>query len=141
MQHARDRERSVEAIRAFVGTPFFHRGRTRGGIDCVGLFVVQRAAVGLAPFVDPEYAPGICGDAMRAVLERFLVPIDPAAAELGDGLWMRVADDLPPSHIVIRSGPRRVIQSETSRGVVEHIFPASWMDRVVSAWRFPEWAI
>lgn len=37
----------VAAARALLGTRFLHQGRTRRGIDCIGLIVLAFAAVGV----------------------------------------------------------------------------------------------
>ncbi|HEQ98802.1 MAG TPA: hypothetical protein ENO22_05625 [candidate division Zixibacteria bacterium] len=41
-----EREQIIEEARSFLGVPFQHRGRSRSGLDCVGLLEL----VGLAVF-------------------------------------------------------------------------------------------
>lgn len=44
-------ERVIEEARGWVGTPFRHQGRSRDGVDCVGVLVVVARALGI-PHVD-----------------------------------------------------------------------------------------
>lgn len=42
------RDDIIAAAREYIGTPFRHQGRTKSGIDCVGLIILAAKARGLA---------------------------------------------------------------------------------------------
>lgn len=45
------REQIIETARTYVGTPYLHQGRSRSGIDCIGLVINVAATCGV---IDPE---------------------------------------------------------------------------------------
>jgi cell wall-associated NlpC family hydrolase len=131
---------SVNALRGYVGTRFAHGGRNDGGLDCAGLLYLQRLVCGLRPIDVPLYARGISGHDMSTILSEYMDQIEPTEALIGDALWYRIKGKLEPSHLLVVSGLGSVIHAHWRRGVVEHVMPESWFDRVVCGWRFLEWA-
>ncbi len=46
----------VEAAREWMGTPFRHQGRSKAGIDCVGLLILVGEKLGITDYEDkPNY--------------------------------------------------------------------------------------
>lgn len=79
----------VRAARAYLGVPWRHLGRTRAGVDCIGLVILAAADVGLSL---PDPAP----------YER-----EPQGARLLDGISAharRVASVKPGDILVFRMG-------------------------------------
>lgn len=141
----------VAEARRWVGTPFQHQQRLREvACDCIGLVGGVGIALGLLP-ADPQQLPGIDeftaygrqpdGVLFKAACDRYLVPIDVAAAEPGDVVamtWLRdphhigILTDHPAGGVAIvhalNAGPCRV---------VEHRLDARWRGRVLLAYSYP----
>lgn len=49
------RDQVVVAARRWIGVPWRHQGRTRAGIDCIGLLVLVAADLGLSAYDSPGY--------------------------------------------------------------------------------------
>src|SRR5690242_9974129 len=95
----------VTAARAYKGTPFLHRGRTRRGVDCVGLLVLAFRDCGYAP---PDFTlygrepsahgPGLTHYMVAALGEPVAVAPVPAHRLLpGDVIVMRFKKE--PHHV------------------------------------------
>ena len=140
----------VAEARRWVGTPFVHQGRVRGhGCDCGGLVGGIAVALGIVPadwwqiVFDPRfggYGRQPANGVLEAVCESFMSAIDPDAAEPGDVLLMRFADE--PQHLGIvadyRNGGLSIVHALSRVGsVVEHRLGGLWTWRIVGAYRMP----
>jgi cell wall-associated NlpC family hydrolase len=130
----------VVAARKFLGVPWRHLGRTRAGVDCIGLVLLAAREIGHDL---PDPAP----------YER-----KPQGARLVDGLARharRVADPLPGDVLVFRTGlfgghvgiatshrtygGAGVLHAyATHRHVVEQPLEAELQRELVGAWRLAE---
>jgi cell wall-associated NlpC family hydrolase len=128
----------VAAARAYLGTPFLHRGRTPVGLDCAGLVWRAYADLGvLLPDVRiygrEPYRNGLEAAMVRALGEP--VARHPAA---GDVLLIRF--DREPHHIGIAAdyphGGLSLLHAHGMAGcVVEHRLNKTWRDRIVAVFR------
>ena len=140
----------IEA-RQWLGTRYHHQAALKGvGCDCGGLVRGVGAETGLLSIDPQEWATyGNYGrlphpERMRATLARFLVPVPPSRARLGDIAWMQWRENLP-MHLAILSrididNPSRptIIHALSDNDqVIEHTFSKEWQDRVASWWRYP----
>lgn len=127
----------IAAARACDGTPFHHQGRQPGvGLDCVGLLIHAFGAAGYRTADSRGYARQPDPAAMRAALERVLVPAtgEPRA---GDVLYMRINRD--PQHLALVTGAGTIIHACANVGRVrEHRLDDRWRRRVVAVYRHPE---
>jgi len=73
--------RFVAAARDYVGVPFVHQGRGRGGLDCAGLVIAAARDCGLPVPPALRYAPLPPLALIEALLARHAAPI--AAWRLG----------------------------------------------------------
>lgn len=62
----------VEEARKWVGTPWRHQGRTRVGVDCVGLLVVCARAIGLEVEDRTDYGQSPTNDSLLRHLSSYL---------------------------------------------------------------------
>lgn len=118
------KERFAAIARTYLGTPWKHEGRTRNGIDCVGLVLVAAREAGLTV---PEDVTNYARTPTRAdLLRRFeehCVHKDLKNVAVGDILVTRDESVLLPCHCGIvaeRHGEFRFIHAYArSRKVIE----------------------
>jgi hypothetical protein len=90
------RDDIVSAARAWIGTPFVHQGRTRAGVDCIGLVLNVGWELGFLPReYDVRGYSRIPDGRLFAECDRMLTRI-PAPA-VGGVLVMRF--DIEPQHL------------------------------------------
>lgn len=140
--------RLVAAARGYLRVRWHHMGRTREGLDCVGLVLVAFRDVGL-PLRDAEaYARGHRGDELlqHVAGQGVRVPLDPdqtgdPAAGTRDGDVLLFAEELYVCHLGIRStmwGVPAVIHAHAGRRMVREEPLASGMGRKLrAAYRHP----
>ena len=128
----------VAEARRWVGVPYVHQGRTRFGVDCIGLILCVRDA--LAPWQaligeTRNYArhprDGLLLDRVRehcAELER---------PEDGAMILIRWPKTPEPSHVAIYAGGNLIHAYQRAKRVVETGFRAHWQRDAHSYWRLP----
>lgn len=128
------REEVVAAARRWIGVRWRHQGRTRDGVDCVGLIIsVARDAA----LVDEEalqrierqtagYGRYPIGGSLKAALDAELTSV--ASPQPGDVVLLRLAGELRHVGIVGEhpAGGYSLIHSNSvaPRKVIEHVMPA-----------------
>lgn len=121
--------------RALLGIPFRHQGRSRHGVDCIGLVVLSARACGLAVSADrTDYPRDPVGALQPALLARLSVVTD--AWRPGDVLLMRFGSE--PQHVALWTGAGIIHAMARVGRVVEHDLDTKWRRRVVAVYRFPE---
>lgn len=140
-----DAERAafVTEARAYLRAPFHHTGRSRRGVDCVGLVAVALEAVGRTVDDRRDYGRNPVRDGLRNVLVvHFGDPIS-GQAQPGDVALMRWhragAVDLF-NHVGILTGyPLGGLgllhALHSNREVVEHRLADPWPRRIVEVYR------
>lgn len=128
----------VAAARRWLGVPYQHQGRSRLGVDCVGLVILLLREGGIVPadFDVQGYARIPDGTMLRqcdAQLER---------APLAVGAIAVMRFDRDPQHMAVvcdyRHGGLSLVHAlEPSRRVVEHRIDSATRHRIVQAytWR------
>ena len=132
----------VESVRAFIGTPFGHRGRQPGlRLDCVGVGVCALRAVGLTVEDVEEYSHVPDGTLVPRLNAR-LIPID--VSDMGPGCIVAVHYKDEPSHIGLLAeldGQPTIIHAGARyRKVDEHHIQGRTLGDggvIVRAWRVP----
>lgn len=130
---------AIAEARSYIGTKWVHRGRSRFGIDCIGL-VVAAVQAGGAEFVDrKDYGRTPWRNGLERELEaRFGRPLEYHAAADGDVVMMRWTDKMAPSHVgIIASGKngKTLIHSSNHAAVCEHDIDDLWSSRIVAVFR------
>jgi len=126
----------IERARAWIGVPFHHQGRSRAGIDCIGLPEAILRDAGVLP---AGYdAPRNYGRRPIGELERGLQRWCAAAPRPVRGclLALRWPAHGGISHVAILAGDT-IIHAYHKRGVCEHAYRAQWVKWTRSAWHLP----
>lgn len=128
-----------EAARGYLGTPFRHQGRSRSGLDCVGLVVLAMADAGRALQDVTTYAR----NPHHGLLEQHLVEaFGPAISrtDLQPGDVVAIDFAGATRHVAIvgdyPGGGLSLIHTDQMVGrVTEHRLDARWHRRITGAWR------
>lgn len=137
------RDDIVTAARRWVGVPFRHQGRTRAGVDCLGMVIGVAEEIGARVPARVREARGYerqpnAGE-LRAGLDALMVPR--ARSGAGPGSVLLMAYGRTPQHLGVvtaRRGEELVVVHVTEkmgRGV-EHRLGRDL--RVVKVYDFPE---
>lgn len=131
--------RAVEAARTWLGVPFRHQGRTRAGVDCVGLLVCVAREMGIRARDVTGYTREAKG---MGFLEHFrgqMAEVPVISAQAGDVLIF--VETVYPCHTGIlsqRHGVAHLIHAHAPRRkVIEEPFAGEWRRKVRFAFRFP----
>jgi cell wall-associated NlpC family hydrolase len=131
-------EMIVTEARGWLGVPWRHQGRTRSGIDCVGLVVCVARALDLSDYDSTGYSRRAQG---QAFVEHFRSNMDSVAipdARPGDVLVF--ADQAYPCHcgfLTERLGHPHLLHAHaTRRQVIEEPYDGEWPAKVKFAFRF-----
>jgi cell wall-associated NlpC family hydrolase len=123
----------VREARNWVGVPYRHQGRDRGGIDCVGLPIVVLRSLGL---VVPEFAALDYSRTPRPddLERRFLPSCTPLPhAVPGCVVTLRLVRSI--MHLAILTDTDTLIHvMEKHARVVEHGFRGMWRERFSQAY-------
>ena len=123
----------IVAARAYLGVPFVHQGRTRHGLDCIGLLVCAARDAG-ARIEDRADYPRDPNGRLPIELDRQFDAVD--ARIPGDILLMRFAGE--PQHIALYTGATLIHSYASIRRVVEHRLDIKWARRIVQTYRIRE---
>jgi cell wall-associated NlpC family hydrolase len=127
----------VAQARDYVGVPWRHQGRSRAGVDCVGLVLAVARDFGLpVPAVD-DYGWVPDGARMLALCEAHLQPVAPHAKQLGDILLINAPRLHLPRHVALFAGETIIHAYNLARQVVEVNFASPWPESVQRVYRLP----
>ena len=138
------RRRVVDQARSYLGVPWRHQGRTRHGIDCVGLIVRVAHDLGLSGYDETGYARLARGRSLIAALEAHCRKVtDP---QPGDVVCFRY--DSNPQHVGMLTdhpgGGLGLIHANAKAGglglvgrVTECRYADPWPERAVAAFALP----
>ncbi|MET3915159.1 cell wall-associated NlpC family hydrolase [Variovorax sp. OAS795] len=130
----------VDVARSFLGVKYRHQGRSREGVDCIGLPVCVRAELGLPPMDAVGYAKRTVDSEMLDFCRANMVPVDRASLQPGD-LLVQMTGQL--RHIAIvgdyPGGGLSIIHAHLpNKKVVECRLDDVFMKSVRGCFRFPE---
>jgi cell wall-associated NlpC family hydrolase len=128
-------DRIVQQAREYIGVPFLHQGRSKRGVDCVGLVVRVAQDLGLSRYDFTEYGmdPNLSQfmRVLRACPDWERIPI--TDRQSGDVLVLALN---VPCHVAIYTGSG-VIHAMSLRGkVCEHRLTSDWKRKVRECYRF-----
>lgn len=125
----------IAAARSYVGVPFRHQGRTRHGVDCIGLVVCAARDIGLTLADRTDY-PRDPNGLLPLEMARQFAPVE--STQAGDILLMRFRGE--PQHVAILAGATLIHGYASIGRVVEHGLDAKWRRRIVATYRLKEFA-
>lgn len=133
----------IDAARSYVGVKWRHRGRSRHGIDCVGLIVLSCRDAGyhIDDQIGYSRTPWKFG-LDRELQARFGEPVE--GLQAGDIVSMRGPRQPEPGHvgIVATHGDRLTIihsfNAAANSKVVEHGLDEYWLKRIHKIYRLPQ---
>jgi cell wall-associated NlpC family hydrolase len=125
----------IAAARSYVGVPFRHQGRTRHGVDCIGLVVCAARDIGLTLADRTDY-PRDPNGLLPLEMARQFAPVE--SPQAGDILLMRFRGE--PQHVAILAGATLIHGYASIGRVVEHGLDAKWRRRIVATYRLKEFA-
>lgn len=128
----------VEAARSFIGVAYRHQGRTRAGLDCIGLNVAIAIQLHLPAHDFSAYAP--TPDPV-ALLREVSKGMDSVATRdglaPGHSLMFRLTAHGPPQHFAILTEDGTMVHALSTTGsVVEVTFDRMWQRLLCGAWAF-----
>lgn len=149
------REQWVSALREYLGVRFTHQGRTRTGVDCVGLLACAANDLGIPNAVYSKiitYARSPDSDMFKVEIAKLLVPLPynrlqaySAQFKPGDIFAYWIDTDGRPRHVAVYTGvdsqgydtmihayapkPHCVVEQR-----IEHDY---WNPRLHSVWMLP----
>jgi hypothetical protein len=144
-----ERHDIVTCARQFLDVRFVHQGRSREGLDCLGLLIATAREAGLdfeaMPVTEidvPTYGRRPDTQFLKAQLDRFLTPILPSALAPADIVLLKVEGS--PQHLAIISdypmaGELGMIHAYApAHKVVEHRYDAIWRRNTYACYRLPQ---
>lgn len=128
----------VAEVRTWEGVKFRHQGRSRLGVDCIGLAVVTLRAKGFLPtdFVDnASYGRSPNTSEFIDTVKKFCTPI--AAVENGCLAVFKWPQAKYPSHAAVLDGVYMIHAFERVGRVVRTTYGQPWVRMTDSLYRLP----
>jgi cell wall-associated NlpC family hydrolase len=125
---------AVDIARSYIGVPFYHAGRDRNGLDCIGLIAVVASGLGYKFKDDRNYKPGIYPARMFNGMSQFAERVEDI--RVGDILVFSHKGH--PMHCAIYAGDDHIIHCDARRfinKVVEHSL-GRYIKKLDSIWRW-----
>lgn len=127
-----------EAARAWLGVPFVHQGRTREGLDCIGLLVMSARGCGLSIHDRTDYPRHPNANLLdRCMAEQLEGPLP--ASGLNAGCVVTIDFRGAPRHVAIvgeQGGRQTLIHTSYGVGrVIEHGLDQKWLSRIHAVYR------
>lgn len=124
----------VAAARSFVGVPFLHQGRTRQGIDCVGLVIASLMKVGVIFYEEPPIYPRLPnGDSLMNPLREYCTRTESCAP----GVLLAIRFRRAVTHVALLADTTIVHAYEGAKKTVEHSYDKRWQTLTVARWHLP----
>lgn len=128
-----NRKEIITAAESMIGVPFLDKGRTRRGVDCIGMLILMAEENGWLPdnFED-DLNYGAYPD-RRQLLKGLTKHTRLSTRKPGNVALMPM---LGWTHVGIITD-RNLIHADSSAGkVVEHVLDVRWERRIMSYWEF-----
>jgi len=120
--------------RSMIGVPWVHQGRSRDGVDCVGLCVLALRAAGIEVHDRTDYGHDPDGTLRAEFIRAMGMPRPDIAA--GDIVIVKFRAERHAAIVSSNGIGLTMIHADSSHGrVVEHNIDARWRKRIVGAWR------
>lgn len=125
----------VEAARSWVGTPYVHQGRSRAGVDCIGLVIVSAWDAGAVPptFDRRAYPRLPMRDELLGHIRQHCSPAD----EAGPGVMAVIQWTKHAAHVGLLTGETIIHAYQSVGAVTEHGYRGRWVRMTHSLWYLP----
>jgi|WetSurSiteA1Bulk_404760.scaffolds.fasta_scaffold12247_3 cell wall-associated NlpC family hydrolase len=124
----------IQSARSFVGSPFKHQGRTKNGIDCIGLIIIPLNELGFFSYDNKNYKRYGFGDGLIEVIKKYCYELDsPYKLEKGDIL---LYSNGRSQHLAIYTGNSIIHANNKIGKVVEHSLDNYWITNISKAFRY-----
>ena len=127
------REQIVTIARTWVNTPWKHQGRSRYGLDCVGLLIVVARELGMAVDDHTQYTHEPDTAVLLEHLRKYTTEIPVADAGPGDLVLMAIHGRR--QHVGILTDHGLIHAAALYRKVTEHTLSPDWQQAIVKAFR------
>lgn len=125
----------IEGARTWLGVPYLHQGRSRDGVDCLGLVICLGWQLGfLAPGWDFRL---YSRQPFRSLLETNVALLCRPAPGPLPGVLAVIQFGPRPAHLGIVTGPTIVHACGSRERVVEHGYRGRWIRMTHSFWALP----
>lgn len=117
---------------------FRHQGRSKSGVDCIGLFAKTAEEIGRTIPIPSNYSHHPDQKFLFAEMCRLFDKIPKKEMKIGDLVLMRFMDDklrIPCRHVAIRTDLGLLHSSAQFRKVTEHGLNDEWMDKIEHVFR------
>jgi cell wall-associated NlpC family hydrolase len=130
----------IAAARRWIGVKWKHQGRTRSGIDCLGLVVLVAQELDIANVDQKTYSPRPDGSSLVRRFNEEMDEVSLTVMRPGDVILF--ADSAYPCHVAFVSekhGQLHIIHAHaTRRQVLEERYAFEWPVKARKAFRFRE---
>lgn len=121
------------AARAYMGVPYRHQGRSRAGVDCLGLIVAAGNDLDLVPLDAGRRDYGRAPlDQLIQVLPQYAIRLE--ALEAGAIIAIKWPGDKRAAHVAICAGETMIHCFSDMGKVVEHGIRRQWLRWIDSIW-------
>lgn len=112
------RQEVISEARSWVGTKFYHQGRTKGEfVDCAGLIIGTAKNLGLSDFDELHYGEIPVPSRMEAILDEHLDRVPSGSEQPGDIFWMKdIRVGGRPRHVGFLSEANTIIHADPHAG-------------------------
>lgn len=132
------RQLIVDKAREYIGVPYKHQGRTKHGLDCVGLLVAIWRDTGLENDDFNGYGENANIKLLTEKLDKHFIRIRGGEPLPADVFWMRATDGLE-RHLALYTENNTIIHAVNNgpKKVVEHSYTPETRSRVfgILRWR------
>lgn len=133
-----NRDQIVDEARKWIGTPWKHQGRTKSGLDCLGLVVNVAKELNLSEADEKTYSRRPDGGELIKRFKKEMQQISLNDIQAGDVILF--ADTAYPCHVAIVSlkhGEFHIIHAHaTRRQVLEERYAYEWPVKARKAFAF-----
>lgn len=127
--------RLIAQARTWVGVRWQHQGRSRSGVDCIGLFGAVGRELGVEVDLPSNYTHDPDPKTMLVGLRALFGEIPLKQATAGDFVTMRY--NAKNIHLGLLTDKGVIHASAYFRAVVEHSLDEEWKRRIEYAFRLP----
>jgi cell wall-associated NlpC family hydrolase len=128
------RQQIIDEARTWLNVRWVHQGRSRAGVDCIGIVIKVAHALDIFTFDTFDYSRQPDPNRLRELIGEHMDKIMINDARIGDVLLMRFERE--PQHVAFVTDAGILHAYAQVRRVVEHGFDDIWRSRVVGAYRY-----